>query len=111
MTRLDPGLQPERTELAWRRTLLTLCVGSLVAVRALPPVFGGAAVVAAVGGLVAGAALWVGAGRRSRAVAAALSSEPGTMPGGRLLAAAAGVVAVGAALGLVAVVLRIVGPG
>ncbi len=36
----DRGLQPERTSLAWRRTALSVAVGSLVGLRVLPPHLG-----------------------------------------------------------------------
>ena len=37
MAPADPGLQPERTSLAWRRTALSVLVGSLGVAKILPP--------------------------------------------------------------------------
>lgn len=66
-TLFDPGLQPERTELAWRRTCLALGVGSLVTMRILPEVFGSAWwALGGVIGVLASGALWVAARRRHR---------------------------------------------
>ena len=45
----DAGLQPERTALAWRRTALSLTVGSLIGARLLTEQWGGLALV--LGGL------------------------------------------------------------
>ena len=36
----DPGLQAERTSLAWRRTALSVAIGSLIGLRVLPPQLG-----------------------------------------------------------------------
>lgn len=47
----DPGLQPERTFLAWQRTVLALAVACTVAVRFTAPHFGVAAVIAGIAGL------------------------------------------------------------
>lgn len=60
----DPGLQPERTALAWRRTGLALTVASLVAVRILPQVLGAWAVVPAGLGVTLSVAVLVVAHRR-----------------------------------------------
>ena len=48
----DPGLQPERTSLAWRRTALSVAVGSLIGLRVLPPELGAFGYVVSVLGLV-----------------------------------------------------------
>lgn len=69
----DPGLQPERTVLAWRRTLLAVAVGAAVSVRVLAPALGEAAIVTGVGGVVAAGVLWVLA-RRRHALAAVISA-------------------------------------
>ena len=103
MSLFDPGLQPERTELAWRRTALALAVGSLVAMRLLPAAFDDVWWTAAgASGLVVTAALFVGARRRFRQGYSALlrDGDRARMPGAALLlllgafVAAIGVVAV-----------------
>jgi uncharacterized membrane protein YidH (DUF202 family) len=87
----DPGLQPERTELAWRRTALAIGVGSLLAVRVLPSM-GTSAVMQQVllaPGIVGAAfavLLWVSARTRHRHVnRALLDDRPQRMPGAGLL--------------------------
>ena len=39
---VDEGLQPERTELAWRRTALSVAAASLATARLLPELYGNA---------------------------------------------------------------------
>lgn len=86
----DPGLQPERTELAWRRTALAIAIGSLVSLRIFPLVLpdGLAAwgVVPGVIGVGTACLLWVAARRRQRHTTAVLTSRmSGVLPGGALL--------------------------
>ncbi len=88
MSRLfDPALQPERTELSWRRTSLALAAGSLVAMRLLPESLGsGWAIAVGVAGVIIAAGLWIAAGRRrTRAVRSLLDHGdrarlPGAVP-------------------------------
>jgi uncharacterized membrane protein YidH (DUF202 family) len=98
-TPFDPGLQPERTQLAWRRTALSITIGSLVALRALPLILGDPIwMIPGIVGVAAAGLLWIASARRARAVDAALSSvpHPERMPDGRLIAVlAGGTVAVG----------------
>lgn len=91
--RFDAGLQPERTALAWRRTALAVLVGSALLGRLLAPRSGTAAVVLAVAGCGAGAALHVAAGARGRGTVRALLRDGHLRagPGAGLLAATAGV--------------------
>lgn len=85
----DPGLQPERTELAWRRTALAIAVGSLLSLRVFPLVLpagaGGWGLVPGVVGVGVAALLWIAARRRQRRTTAVLTSRAsGPLPGGGL---------------------------
>ena len=73
----DPGLQPERTALAWRRTGLALTAGSLVAVRILPAVLGSWALVPAGFGVIAALSILVLAHRRHVRIAHTLLTTDG----------------------------------
>ncbi|MFJ5548925.1 DUF202 domain-containing protein [Streptomyces sp. NPDC093225] len=84
----DPGLQPERTRLAWRRTTLTC---TAVAVLAVKQALHAAGSPVAIVGTASIALLWVGflvvAHRRIRALAA---PRPALLPARSALAAALG---------------------
>ncbi|MEV1050583.1 DUF202 domain-containing protein [Streptomyces sp. NPDC049887] len=85
----DPGLQPERTRLAWRRTTLAFTVAAVLAVRQV--VRHGAVTAGDVVYFASSAVVWLGflavAHRRIRAMA--LRQPPGAMPFGQAVAATA----------------------
>jgi uncharacterized membrane protein YidH (DUF202 family) len=93
----DPGLQPERTLLAWRRTALALGVGSAVGARLALPVLGAGAVVLGLLGALTALAAYVAASRRYRRAHRALTGGAGLPTGGAPLALTA---ATAAALGI-----------
>jgi putative membrane protein len=93
----DPGLQPERTALAWRRTYLALAICSIAAMRVLPSLLGVWALVAAGLGLLSSIVLLLDAQRRAAAMNLQLRSGRPVAAGARLLwlsacAAAGGIV-------------------
>lgn len=108
MTLFDPGLQPERTELAWRRTALALGAGSLVALRLLPVAFGHPAwAFGGLAGLMLAAMLWISSRRRYRGVNLVLTSDGdrGMLPGASMIAILA---VIAFAIGLVSLAVVIV---
>ncbi|MFJ2544038.1 DUF202 domain-containing protein [Microbacterium sp. NPDC087589] len=90
-TLFDPGLQPERTELAWRRSALAIAVGSLISLRilpaGLPASFAAFGLVPGIVGILAACAIWVAARRRQVRLSAYLTGASLREPhgGGMLL--------------------------
>jgi O-antigen/teichoic acid export membrane protein len=80
----DSGLQPERTDLAWRRSTLSVVVGALIALRLLPPALGPGGLTIGLSGLLIAGLLWLLARRRARRTQQALRHQT-PMPGGGLL--------------------------
>ena len=109
MTGRDPGLQQERTILAWRRSGLALLVGALTIGRISLDTLGLVAVVPSV--MVAGLALWVVLDAlRARRLARTHPGEPGysVLADGRLPAAVAVVVGTLGVVELAAAMSRLV---
>jgi uncharacterized membrane protein YidH (DUF202 family) len=99
----DPGLQPERTAMAWTRTAVALAAVSLLFLRWVPQHGGAAAVLAAAGVLAAVALAWTQRRRHPRRSAAfAGDAVPADLPHA---AALTGLVVVVALAGLVVVAL------
>lgn len=105
-TPFDPGLQVERTLLAWRRTTLAVAVVSAASIRFTAPILGWAAVATGACGLVLAMIAYLATGSRYRQVHHSLGRSaqlPATGWPEATLAAA--VVAVGL-VALVYIVLR-----
>ena len=107
----DPGLQPERTALAWRRTGLALLVGSFVAARILPELLGPWSVLLGLAGVAIAGILLAMIHRRYRAHHAQLTTAGDRAPiaEGRLIAVTAAFVFGGAVISILAVVALAIG--
>ncbi len=82
----DPGLQPERTLLAWRRTCLALGVAAAVAVRFAAEVLGPPVMVLGAVGIATALAAHLTATRRYRAAHDGLTAHGTLIPDGTPLA-------------------------
>lgn len=98
----DPGLQPERTALAWRRTTASLLLCSVAGARVLGPVLGRWALVAGLAGLLTTSVVAVLTARRHDRTRRRRPAD------GRAPAFTAALVLTGGVLGVVFVVVRAV---
>lgn len=91
----DPGLQPERTSLAWGRTLLALVVAAALLLRWLSP-HGLAAVLPLAAAAVLALGIWLRQGLRYRRGARSVALESSAPDPLEILAISAAVVVLGA---------------
>jgi putative membrane protein len=103
-TMFESGLQPERTALAWRRTVISLLLGSVVASRLLAGGIGGWALAVGASGVVLTGLIWFLAAERGRRANRAVTDGE-FLPGGGLLLLLSVVVAAAAAVGIVYVLV------
>lgn len=101
----DPGLQPERTLLAWRRTLLAVTVAGLIGLRLLPASLGAWSLPLPLLLLVAVLILHIASERRFRRVYTALAATRTPPTAGTLALILTLLVCVCAAAGIAAVLV------
>jgi uncharacterized membrane protein YidH (DUF202 family) len=82
----DPGLQPERTLLSWRRTCLALAVASAVIVRFASESIGALAAVLGIVGIATAATAYIVASRRYRGAHRSIAHDEDLAPDGLALA-------------------------
>jgi len=82
----DPGLQPERTLLAWRRSCLALAVASAVIVRFAGESIGALSAILGIVGIAAAAAAYIVASRRYRTAHQSVAHDEKLAPDGLALA-------------------------
>lgn len=105
----DPGLQPERTRLAWQRTAISIAVGALVYARIEAGVLGLASWACAVIGAVTGIGIGYWSKQRYRYTHRSLNAGRVALPDGLLPLAVAVVVFAAGVLAVVVALLRATG--
>ena len=105
MTPFDPGLQPERTALTWRRAALSLAIGSLAAGRVARAWWSAARWLVAAAGTALGFGLLLTARRRTALIDRALRADGDLRfgPGAGLIAVTTVVAVLVGVVGLVVV--------
>lgn len=104
----DPGLQPERTRLAWQRTAISLAVGALVYARVESATLGVASWLCAVLGGGFGLTIGYWSRQRYRYTNRNLNSGTANLPDGLLPLVLAAVVCGAALLALAVTLFKVV---
>ncbi len=106
----DPGLQPERTRLAWQRTAASIAVGALVYARVEADFLGPLSLLVGLLGALLGLAIGHRSRARYRYTHLSLNAGIVRLPDGLLPLAVAGVVFGAGLLALAVAIFQIVAP-